>query len=281
VPNERTIFRRGSTTFFISSLFFPRRVRSDVFDLYSFVRVADDYVDNVPADLANFISLRNLWRSAAVDPAFSTDRDTTDDINTRVTKNMLRVSRKYHFDQKWVDDFLNAMESDLEAKPCHTIEDTLRYTYGSAEVIGLMMARIMGLPAEANEAAMLQGRAMQMINFIRDVEEDNQLGRQYIPLEDLRRFNLPDLTHDTAFKQPEEFKECIQLEIARYREWQAAAEEGYRFISKRYLIPLKTSSDMYDWTAREIEKDPLRIYQMKIKPNKNRVLRSMGLNFLP
>ncbi len=78
---------------------------------------------------------------------------------------MIRVSRKNNFNMDWIESFLDAMQSDLTHKPCQTIEETLHYMYGSAEVIGLMMASIMGLTPAAADAAKLQGRALQYMNF--------------------------------------------------------------------------------------------------------------------
>lgn len=270
---ERRIFRKGSTTFFTSSLFFPRQIRKDVFDLYSFVRVADDYVDQVPANAKAFRRLKKLWEGAVCDHRYDTNHASNDSIDIRVTKNMVRLCRKYEFDPEWVEAFLKSMESDLSPKPCRTLDDTLEYIYGSAEVIGLMMARIMGLDPAADETAKLQGRAMQMINFIRDIEEDNRLGRQYFPNQELKRFKLKDLSRKTASSQPEDFQKFIHFQLGRYFEWQNQAAAGYKYVPRRLLVPLKTASDMYKWTAENIQNEPLTIYAMKIKPRKTRVIK--------
>lgn len=62
LSRARAIMRRGSTTFFNSSLFFPKEVRADVFSLYAFVRTADDYVDRVPQDADGFHAFRDRYR---------------------------------------------------------------------------------------------------------------------------------------------------------------------------------------------------------------------------
>lgn len=252
----------------MSSLFFPRRVREDVFDLYSFVRVADNYVDQTPANSEGFYQLRRIWSIANKSQTFDTSRKEDDPIDLRVVKNMIRVARKRDFDLAWVESFLNSMEADLTIKQYQTIGDTLKYIYGSAEVIGLMMASIMELKPEAAEAAKMQGRAMQTINFIRDIDEDSQLSRQYFPLEDLQRFNLKDLSRQTTQAQPKEFEDFIQFQIGRYRQWQAEAYEGYKCIPRRLRIPVQTAADMYNWTAREIEKNPTVIFEKKVRPSR-------------
>lgn len=277
---ERAIFRRASTTYYWSSKFFPSSVREDVFRLYSFVRLADDYVDQVPQRKAAFRDLRDSWEAASKDGSFITKPSLRDSAATRAIKNMVYLSRKYAFDPAWTKAFLDAMQADLDGKVYKTIDDTLRYMYGSAEVIGLMMARIMGLPEEAAETARLQGRAMQFINFIRDIEEDTQMGRQYLPMEDLERFGLDDISRETVLENQAAFTKLIQFELARYRKWQAEARAGFTYIPLRMRIPVKTAADMYAWTAREIERDPLMVFIRKIKPTRPRVVRRAVANLV-
>jgi phytoene synthase len=276
---NRSLFKKSSTTFYTSSLFFPGAVRADVFDLYVFVRLADNYVDQKPADREGFYKFRKTWdlmvkELAAINSADQHElKIRTNSNDEQACADMLRVSLKYDFDFKWVEKFLDAMESDLNHRPCQTVEDTIRYTYGSAEVIGLMMAKIMGLPKEATEAARLQGRAMQLINFIRDIDEDNRLGRQYLPGDELKLFNLPDLSYQTAHNQTREFTEFIHFQLQRYDGWQLEAAEGYSYIPRRLQIPIKTASDMYNWTGRQIYKNPLVIYHKKVKPSRQMVIK--------
>ena len=275
---EKTIFRQGSKTFFTSSWFFPRAVRQDVFDLYSFVRLADNYVDQQPADSEHFQQLRRIWNASIKSQAFDTAKKDDDPTDLRVVKNMLNVARKHNFDLAWIDSFLDSMQSDLDGKQYRTLEDTLSYVYGSAEVIGLMMANIMELKPESAESAKMQGRAMQIINFIRDLKEDNQLSRQYFPQEDLERFSLKDLSAQTAQAQPEEFNNFIRFQLSRYQQWQEEAYKGYEYIPKRLRIPVQTAATMYDWTAQQISKNPKVVFKTKIKPSKIRVTLSLFAN---
>ncbi len=82
--------------------------------------------------------------------------------------------------------FFDSMQLDTTVRRYDSLDDIINYMHGSAEVVGLMMARMMGLPEEALPLAAMQGRAMQYANFVRDIGEDNHLGRCYFPEEDLR-----------------------------------------------------------------------------------------------
>lgn len=277
---ESDIFAKGSRTFFWSSLFFPKHVRDDVTKLYSFVRIADDYVDEQPSQPKKLRALHLQWKHAQAEIKFDTTVTEEDSIDQRVVKNMVYLTRKYSFDSDWVEAFMTAMEQDINPPQHAELADSLDYVYGSAEVIGLMMAQIMGLPAQAHKAARYQGRAMQWVNFIRDVAEDNDLQRSYFPQADLKKFGLRDITQTTAEKHPDEFRAFMQFQIQRYRQWQATADSGMLYIPKRLRIPLKTAAHMYEWTAQQIEQDPRVVFQRKVKPTRTFLVYSALKNFI-
>jgi phytoene synthase len=268
---EISIFYRGSRTFFVSSLFFPRKQRTDVFKLYSFLRLVDDYVDQPVPEKEKFNKIRAIWDEAVKSPDFYVTPHRNDPVDLRVIKNILKLTRKYDFDPVWIEAFFSSMEADIKGKKYQTLDETLEYVYGSAEVVGLMMARIMGLPSQADEFARLQGRAFQWINFIRDIAEDNKFGRQYFPTDDLERFKLKDLSQRIAPEQPDDFSDFIHFQIKRYKKWQAEAEKGYKYIPKLQRIALQTARDMYIWTALQVHKKPRRVFVEQAKPSPGRI----------
>jgi len=256
------IFRRGSKTYFTNSLFFPDDVKDDVFVLYSFVREADNYVDAVPQDGKGFKEFRKRFDR-------SRTGSVTDDI---VIDSFSDLMDKRDFKNDWAEAFLDSMEMDMYKREYETINELLEYIYGSAEVIGLMMAKILGVSERYHENARDLGKSMQLINFIRDIDEDNALGRTYMPREDLERFGLTSLHRSEVFSNREAFLDLISLEIGRYREWQESAERGFVGIPKRYLPPIQNASEMYNWTASRIVSDPFIVFREKVKPSKARIL---------
>lgn len=263
IPESRlAIFRRGSRTYFMSSLFFPQRLREKVATLYAFVRVADDFVDQVPGDVQGFVNFEQAYREALKGNLSS----------NHVIDGFVRLMEVENFEHEWVDSFLAAMHSDLYHQPCSCIEDTIKYMHGSAEVIGLMMARLMELPTSSHPSAMLLGRAMQYINFLRDIQEDFLLGRSYLPADELDHYGFRELTPTTALENPKQFKDFMRCQIERYQAWQKEAEEGFHFLPWRARVPIATASDMYKWTAQCILADPFRVFREKTKPSRRRVL---------
>jgi phytoene synthase len=265
------IFRRGSRTYFTSTRFFPEEVRRDVFRLYAFVRTADDFVDRTPQDREGFEAFREATVSSRTSKKPSGDP---------VIDGFLDLSRRRGFEPPWADSFLESMAMDLEKRNYVTLAETLGYVYGSAEVIGLMMSAVMGLGRDAFPHARLLGRAMQYINFIRDIQEDSRLGRTYLPASHWRGHGLAGLTEAEARRSPDAFRAFIGEEISRYRGWQREAEEGYRFLPRRCLVPIRTAADMYAWTAEKILRDPLIVFTKKVKPSKARVLWRGGRQML-
>lgn len=256
---HRQVFKSGSRTYFNSSVFFPAEVRDDVHLLYGFVRVADDFVDSVPQQVDEFRRFVAQYRKARSGSV----------VGNPIIDGFVELETRKGFDPSWTDAFLHSMEMDITKKAYFTVEETLEYVYGSAEVIGLYMSRIMSLDAAADHAARLLGRSMQFINFIRDISEDNGLGRTYLPLDET---TLDDLTESSARSRPDEFVRFLQAQLARYGKWQAGAEAGYRSIPRRYLIPIRTASDMYNWTARMIARDPFVVFERKVKPSRFRIV---------
>lgn len=313
---QEATFRRGSKTYFNASRFFPPRLRQRVFALYAFVRRADDFVDSQPQDVEGFYRFRTYTEQAlgsisrrsyagedpscrasgfvsggssfakhiavensegALVPSTEGPPQGLAPADRTVIDAFVDLGKAVGFDPGWTMAFLDAMEADLTKNRYDSLEECLTYMYGSAEVIGLFMSRCMELPEAAHEPARLLGRAMQYINFIRDVEEDRTLGRRYLPLEG----EVAEITDPTwAQTHPERFSAWLRGHLTRYREWQRGALRGYRYIPYRYRIPIMTAADMYFWTADQIEKNPLVVFKRKVKPGKTRIITQFFLNML-
>ncbi len=252
-------FKHGSKTYFNSTRFFPEPVRRDVFLLYGFVRTADNLVDSIPQDRDGFHDFVARYRRAT---AGSPSGDP-------IIDGYVALAERRNFETGWTEAFLASMAMDLDVSVHATLKESLEYIYGSAEVIGLFMARIMGLDENAMHSARLLGRAMQYINFIRDIAEDNTLGRTYLPISET---SLDSLNEAVARKYPKEFRSFINAQLERYVEWQAEAEAGYHLIPKRYRIAIKTAGDMYKWTGHMIAQNPFIVFDRKVKPNRARIV---------
>lgn len=257
---KREIFRKGSKTYYNASRFFPRHIRDEVTTLYAFVRIVDDYVDATPQQEKEFYDIKEQlatrWNGKA--------------SGNKLVDDFVSLAEEREFKKEWVDAFMHSMEFDLSGKVCITRKQTDEYIHGSAEVIGLFMARIMDLPEKSYTYAKKLGYSMQMINFIRDVNEDLELKRWYLPIK-IGDMTLKGLSKEYFLEHQEEFSQFMRAHIQEYYRERKDALKGLKYIPRRVRIPIKVASNMYHWTAQQIEKNPMIVFEKKVKPSKTRI----------
>jgi len=302
-------FKNASKTYFYSSIFFTKEVKKDVFDFYAFVRLTDDFVDQISQDYIGYYLFKytfyqklNRINYQKIDSNFnlnhikipseylsevkkSFDENKINNNHLVVIEQFVNVMIKRNIQLGWVESFFTSMQMDIvnkkgESKKYLKMNDTLEYIYGSAEVIGLIMAKILNLPEQSYLSAKYLGRAMQYANFIRDIDEDTKLNRCYFSAQELKKHNLSSLAYNDTFEFKKNFKNFVLDQINYYEQWQNQAEQGYKYINKRHLIPVKTAGDMYKYTIKTIKKDPLIIYSKKVKPSIRLIIFTIIKNFL-
>lgn len=262
----KRIFKKGSKTYYYSSIFFSKKVKLDVMVLYSFVRIADDFIDSIPQQKDDFFKFKKLTYEAL------DGKEISDYEYDFLINDFVELFNRKEFEKNWLDSFFNSMENDLEIVEMKTLKETEEYIYGSAEVVGLFMAKILDLDKESYHYAKMLGKSMQYINFIRDFNEDIKLKRTYLPIDDAKQFNLDNLSKSTIFKNKEFFEMFIRKQVNLFFDWDKEARKGFKYIKKRDLIPIKTAQDAYYWTAKQIYKDPFIIFKKKVKPSKSKII---------
>lgn len=266
----KEIFKNGSKTYFNASRFFPQEIKNDVYTLYAFVRVADNFVDKIPQDIVGLKKYRDM----------ALGHKKLKGNNGQIIKSFLELSQRMKFDEKWTEAFLNSMLEDSKNGNYDSLLETEKYMYGSAEVVGLWMARILNLPTDSYKYARLLGKYFQYINFIRDIDEDNYLKRKYIPRVFLDKHKLSSLKKEAVFMKKKQFEELIREEVQRSLTWREEALKGFQYIPYKYRIAISTADKMYYWTARKIYANPMIVFEKKVKPSKLRILTSGFLSML-
>ncbi len=260
---SQEIFKQGSRTFYYSSKFFPADKLEDVTKLYAFVRVADDYVDSFPQQIDEFNKFYQEYRSAIASKKKA---------NNPIIADFIQLANKYNFEESWTESYFESMAADLKTVRCKNLEETKKYIFGSAVVVGYMMSRILEIDDRHQPQAAFLAEAFQYINFIRDIDEDNKRNRNYFPQDELKKHGLKDLTFDTIGNNKDGFVSFINEQLDRYFSWQNQAIAAFKYIPRRYKIPLQTAVEMYAWTGRTIRKTPMVIYERKVKPTKIRII---------
>ena len=260
------ITRKGSKTFYSVSLFFPKEIRHDVFLLYAFTRTADDLVDAIPPNTQKFQEYKQLTGSAL-------DGNTVDHP---VVDAFGELVRRKSINKNLVWDYFTALDMDVDGRKYRSYQNLEVYMYGVAETIGLMMAKIMEVPEESYQSARLLGKAFQLINIIRDIDEDQKAGRVYIPQDDLRRFGLTSVREGKA--QEQKMKELIRFELERFFEANKEAKKGLRFLPRNYRVPIATASDVFQFVGKKIYDDPMIVFRTKVKPSVIQILLTVFRN---
>ncbi len=216
--------RQYGTTYYWGALLLPRSQRRDVYTVYALCRLADDIVDEPErADLAVPVEGTPAERLAAFRTLFETALD-RGDSEEPVMAAVVDSLRRRGTPRECFDRFFDAMELDLTRTSWPTWE-SLRddYMEGSAAVIGEMMLPVLEpLSAAALDSARALGLAFQLTNFIRDVGEDLDRGRVYLPADDLARHGADPWSRQVT----PQWRAFLAEQIARNRELYAEAQTG-------------------------------------------------------
>ncbi|MDH6521404.1 phytoene synthase [Streptomyces sp. SAI-135] len=176
----RRLNARHGRTYFLATRLLPVARRPAVHALYGFARWADDIVDTLdgtttPAERARRLTVLQHELELGLRAGDSAEP---------VVRALADTARRYGIDHRHFTDFMTAMRADLDITGYATYADLRTYTYGSAEVIGLQMLPVLGTVVPREEAAphaAALGVAFQLTNFLRDVGEDLERGRVYLP----------------------------------------------------------------------------------------------------
>jgi phytoene synthase len=242
----KALNKRYGTTYYWATEVLPTVKRHHVHALYGFCRYADDIVDDLgpapvevrAAALADFGDrfFADLARGRSDDP---------------VLKAVVHTVRAFDIDPEGFRRFLRSMTMDLTVESYATWDDLLVYMDGSAAVIGELMLPILE-PVDYDAAlphARDLGNAFQLTNFLRDIDEDLDRGRQYVPLEDSERFGV-DLTKRQVTPS---FVSLMQFEIERCRGLYASAEIGIAMLPDRSAKCVQAAHTLYGRILDKIE----------------------------
>jgi phytoene synthase len=168
------------------------------------------------------------------------------------------------------------MAMDLDVIEYQTFDALMEYVYGSAAVIGLQMVPILGtLPGREKEALVAAeklGIAFQLANFIRDVGEDLERGRVYLPIDELNRFGVDRSMLERRVLTPEIIA-ALKFQIDRVRELQKAADAGIALLSPQSRPCIQAASELYCGIVDEVERIGYQVFEKRAKTSTMRRIR--------
>lgn len=242
----RQLNKAYGTTYYAAALLMPRVKRHHVHALYAFCRYADDIVDDLgPAPVEEREhALTGFGKQFFAD----LERGDSDDP---VLKAVVHTVNAFDLNPDCFRRFLRSMTMDLTVETYETFDDLLDYMDGSAAVIGEMMLPIL----EPTSGAALRhardlGLAFQLTNFLRDVDEDLNRGRVYLPQEDLHRFEADPWQRRVT----PEWRALMAFEIRRTREYYESADLGIPLLPPSSARCIRAARRLYSEILDRIER---------------------------
>ena len=263
-------------TYYLATLLLPKSKRPYVHALYGFARYADEIVDDLASTLTVEEKAKALstWGDKILDDLASGRSDDA------VGRALIDTVNRFQIPHAHFEAFLHSMTMDLTVTEYQTYEDLLEYVYGSAAVIGLEMVPVLGVLEEgAYECAKKLGIAFQLANFIRDVGEDLDRGRIYLPLDELAQCGVSRQMLEARVLTPQ-IIEALKFQIARVRQLQAEATPGIKMLEAASRPCIEAASTLYCGIVDEVEKIGYDIFNKRAKTSTARRLRVASLAFL-
>jgi phytoene synthase len=268
----RELHKRHGRTYYLATRLLPAWKRRHVHALYGFTRYADEIVDRTedlpPAERAARLG---EW----------SDRFLRGDTSDPLLPAVLHTIAVFDLDPEDFRKFLRSMAMDLTVTSYPTYDDLLDYMEGSAAVIGTMMLPILGSRdrAAAREPARQLGLAFQLTNFIRDVAEDLDRGRTYLPDEHLELFGVTRSHLERRVATPH-IKDLIRYEVGVAREHYRRAAPGIPLLHPASQACMRTAFRLYGGILDEVEAADHDVFSRRATvPNRRRAavaLRSLA-----
>jgi phytoene synthase len=263
-------------TYYLATLLLPPSKRPFVHALYGFARYADEIVDDLASTLTPDEKAKVLreWSSGVLaDLAVGKSNDA-------VGAALVDTVKRFDIPHQHFVDFLHSMEMDLTVTTYRDFDALYEYVYGSAAVIGLEMLPILGTLSDgAYESAKNLGVAFQLANFIRDVGEDLDRGRIYLPLNELSAYGVTQEMLYARVLTPEIIN-ALKFQIERVRSLQRQADPGIELLHPTSRPCIRAASELYCGIVDEVEAIGYDIFNKRAKTSTARRIRVAGKAYL-
>lgn len=248
-------------TYYLATLLLPPAKRPHVHALYGFARYADEIVDDLSSTLSEeekAAELESWGKGVLADIKTGASKD-------HIGRALVDTVQRFAIPFEYFEAFLHSMTMDLTVSQYQSYDDLMEYVYGSASVIGLQMVPILGGNIEqANECAQKLGTAFQLANFIRDVSEDLDRGRVYLPIEELQSHGVTSEMLEAKVLTPQ-IKSALKEQIERVRRLQREATPGIAYLSPESRACIEAASELYCGIVDEVEKIDYEIFKTRAK----------------
>lgn len=230
----------------------PPARRHDALVFYDFCRAVDDIADDPGRPPEKKRELLELWKTCLT-------------RGENLPEALWAVLVRHDLDRRLLVEIVRGVETDIEPTRFQTYEDLRTYCWRVASAVGLVSIQIFGCKNPASKTyAELLGYALQLTNILRDVAEDAALGRIYLPVEDLQKFEVSESSL-LAGKPSGNFSALMRLETARARSLFAAARHAFPAEDAYALKPAELMRAIYERILSRMEADNFRVFERRYR----------------
>ncbi len=262
-----SIAKKHSKTFYLASSLLPFEKRRSARALYAFCRTSDDIVDRFNGDHKSALE---EWKRRSFSNDFSQDDPIT--IAWADTKFKFRIPSGY------AEQLIDGVEMDLKIKRYNTFEELTEYCYGVASTVGLMVMHIIGFSEKiAINYAIKLGVALQLTNILRDVREDHNAGRIYLPLSELSDFGLEEKNIAESLID-DRWRAFMRFQIERNRILYRESLPGIMMLNPDGRFAIAASAELYRAILEDIEAHDYDVFSRRaFVSNWNKIRRLPGI----
>ncbi|MDD5668676.1 MAG: phytoene/squalene synthase family protein [Candidatus Omnitrophica bacterium] len=243
----KNVTKIHSHSFYYASLILPPRIQKAAYSIYAVCRLSDEAIDS-SSPQSQVAGLNKIREKVAHAYSHKTIADPLGIV-------FQKTVRDYHIPQEYFNVLFTGMIADLTKNRYKNFNELYDYCYEIAGIVGLMMLSIFEYTSpEAKKYAVDLGIAMQLTNIIRDIKEDWERGRVYLPQDEMSRFNISEDTLREGRVTPD-FKAFMQFQIQRAREYYTNAAKGIPLLKgKRVRFVSMAMTEFYKEILTVIEK---------------------------
>ncbi len=245
----------GSKSFHFATRFFPAELARSAHAVYWFCRHTDDLADEAPDPRTGWRDVEE-W-SEATRRALNTGSATHPALRL-----FAETVEKHRIPHEYPLELIEGMRMDLRGQRYRTFSELRLFCYRVASVVGLMMAHVIGFREPAPRYAVHLGIAMQLTNILRDVGEDLRRNRIYLPSDEMAAFGYSEEALRRS-ERGDRFRELMEFQISRARDFYAAAEPGIDLLSDDGRFAVQVSSRVYRGILREIERAEYNVFERR------------------
>jgi phytoene synthase len=274
--SAETAARKSGSNFYYSFLVLPAEKRRAFYAVYAFMRYCDDISDGDAGLESKRKSLRD-WRSR-LDAAFSGNTQ-----NNPIFPAFSDTVHRFSIPSQYFHWIIDGAEMDLGISDYETFEELYRYCFNVASAVGLVCLQIFGFREErAKKLAEQCGIAFQLTNILRDIKEDAERGRVYLPAEDLKKFGY---TREELKKGvlDERFRKLMRFETERIREYYEAARNLLPLVEKASRPSLWAMITIYERILDRIVERQFDVFRDRVRVDAGEklmiALRALGMRY--